>query len=74
MTPEQLGEIVRKARRGLGLRQDQLAGAAGVGVRFIGDLEAGKPTAHIGKALAVLDALGCRIVIETPRTTSDEAR
>lgn len=69
MTSAQLGEIVRNARRGLGLRQDQLAGAAGVGVRFIIDLEAGKPTTHLGKALAVLDALGCRVAITAPEPT-----
>ncbi len=67
MTPAQLGEIVRTARRSLKLRQDQLAGAAGVGVRFIIDLEAGKPTTHLGKSLAVLDALGCRVKIEPPK-------
>jgi y4mF family transcriptional regulator len=66
MTPVELGKIVRRTRGALRLRQDQLAGAAGVGVRFIGELEAGKPTTQIGKALAVLDALGCRVLIETP--------
>ena len=66
MTPAELGKIIRSARQNLKLRQDQLAGAAGVGTRFIGDLEAGKPTTHLGKVLAVLDALGCRIRIETP--------
>ena len=66
MTPTQLGEIVRTARRNLGLRQDELAGAAGVGLRFIVDLEAGKPTAQIGKAFAVLGALGCEVRINMP--------
>lgn len=66
MTPAQLGDTVRNARRTLGLRQDQLAGAAGVGTRFIVELEAGKPTTQLGKALAVLDALGCRVQIEAP--------
>lgn len=66
MTPNQFGETVRNARRALGLRQDELAGAAGVGLRFIVDLEAGKPTAQLGKALAVLDALGCDLRINTP--------
>ena len=70
MTPTQFGETIRKARRTIGLRQDELAGAAGVGLRFIVDLEAGKPTAQIGKALAVLDALGCEIRIDAPRTRS----
>lgn len=64
MSPKDFGQIVRKARRGLGLRQDELAGAAGVGLRFVVELEAGKPTAQLGKALAVLDALGCTITID----------
>lgn len=66
MTPEELGRTIRNARRAVGLNQSELAGAANVGLRYIVDLEAGKPTAHIGKALAVLDALGCRLLIETP--------
>ena len=66
MNPVELGKIIRRTREGLNLRQDQLAGAAGVGVRLIGELEAGKPTIQIRKALAVLDALGCRVLIETP--------
>jgi y4mF family transcriptional regulator len=69
MTPKELGAAIRAARKAQGLRQDQLAGAAGVGVRFIVDLEAGKPTTHLGKALAVAAALGLRIVIEQPGAT-----
>jgi len=64
MTPKQLGKTIRDARRSHHLRQDELAGAANVGVRFIVDLEAGKPTAQLGKALAVMDALGCKLTIE----------
>ena len=67
MTPDEIGRIVRETRRAQGLRQDQLAGAAGVGVRFLVELEAGKATAQIGKALAVLGALGCTMRIEPPR-------
>lgn len=62
----QIGEIVRSTRKASGLRQDELAGAAGVGLRFIVDLEAGKTTAQIGKTLQVLEALGCSIEIKTP--------
>jgi len=58
MTPEQLGTAIKEARRRQGLRQDQLAAAANVGVRFVIELEAGKPTAQLGKALDVLQALG----------------
>lgn len=66
LTPGGIGRIVRETRRAQGLRQDQLAGAAGVGVRFLVELEAGKATAQIGKALAVLAALGCDLRIEAP--------
>ncbi len=57
-SPQQLGEALRGARRHLGLTQPQLALAAGVGVRFIVDLEAGKPTLRLENVLRVIDALG----------------
>ena len=40
-SPQQLGDALRAARKQLGLTQPQLALAAGVGVRFIVDLDAG---------------------------------
>jgi len=66
MTPAEIGRIVRAARRAQGLRQDQLADAAGVGVRFLSELERGKPTVRLEKMLAVLDALGCTLRVEMP--------
>jgi y4mF family transcriptional regulator len=66
LTPTDIGLIVRTTRKAQGLRQDQLAGAAGVGLRFIVDLEAGKSTAQIGKTLQVLEALGCSFDIVPP--------
>jgi y4mF family transcriptional regulator len=54
---------VKAARRTLKLRQAELAAAAGVGVRFLIDLEAGKPTVQLDKTLAVLNALGLDIVL-----------
>ena len=66
LTAAEIGEIVRTTRKASGLRQDELAGAAGVGLRFIVDLEAGKPTAQIGKTLQVLAALGCSLDITPP--------
>lgn len=53
-----LGARVRQARKALGLRQDELAAAAGVGLRFLVELERGKPTVQLGKVLAVLLAVG----------------
>ena len=66
MTPVEIGQLVRRTRRAQRLRQDQLAGASGVGVRFLVELEAGKATTQIGKVLAVLAALGCTLRIEPP--------
>lgn len=57
-TSDQLGEALRAARKQLGLTQPQLALAAGVGVRFIVELEAGKPTVQLQQVLRVIDALG----------------
>jgi y4mF family transcriptional regulator len=66
ITPAEIGDIVRSTRKAAGLRQDELAGAAGVGLRFIVDLEAGKPTAQLGKTLQVLAALGCSFDLTPP--------
>lgn len=57
-TPEHLGDVVRHTRKALSLTQPQLALAADVGVRFIVDLEAGKPTVRLENVLRVLQALG----------------
>lgn len=73
MTIKEIGEIgaiVRQARLAQGLRQDQLAAAAGVGVRFLVELERGKPTVRLVKVLAVLDALGCRLQVAPPPAPS----
>jgi y4mF family transcriptional regulator len=70
LTATEIGDIVRTTRKAAGLRQDELAGAAGVGLRFIVDLEAGKPTAQIGKTLQVLAALGCSLDITPPSDTT----
>ena len=66
MTPEQIGTLIRATRKLQGLRQDELAAVAGVGLRFLVELEAGKATAQLGKTLAVLAALGCAIDITPP--------
>lgn len=60
-TAAEFGAALARARRGLGLTQRDLALAAGVGERFIVELEAGKPTAQLGKALAVAHAAGMRL-------------
>ena len=68
MTATQIGEIIRETRKAQGLTQSQLAAASGVGLRFLVELEAGKGTSQLAKALAVLDALGCKFHITTPES------
>ena len=63
-SPEALGAAVLAARHKLGLTQPQLALAAGVGVRFIVELEAGKPTVRLETLLKVVQALGGSLAVE----------
>lgn len=54
----ELAEAVLTARKALGLTQVALAARAGVGHRFVYDLERGKGTLRADKVGAVLAALG----------------
>ena len=58
-----LGRLVRVRRLILELTQQEAADAAGVGRRFISELEAGKPTVELAKVLAVLRMLGLSMVV-----------
>jgi HTH-type transcriptional regulator / antitoxin HipB len=53
-----LGAAVRQGRKHMRLTQSDLALAAGVGVRFIVDLESGKASVRLEQVLRVVDALG----------------
>ena len=64
MTIKEIGEIVRKSRKEQGMTQPQLAMACGTGVRFIVDLESGKDTCQIGKALNVIQMLGLKVRVD----------
>lgn len=61
-TPSQFGALIRQRRKALNLTQDQLALTIPVGPRFIAELEAGKPTCQLGKALAVARAVGIELI------------
>jgi len=60
-TAENFGRAVAQARKALGLTQRDLALAINTGERFIVELEAGKATAQLGKALAAARAVGIRL-------------
>ena len=67
-----LGQSLRAARRQLGLTQAQLSLAAGVGLRFIVELEAGKPTLRLEHVLRVINALGGELSLSgLPSAQSD---
>jgi HTH-type transcriptional regulator/antitoxin HipB len=65
-TAEDIGKLIRQTRVGLGLTQESLAMAAGTGLRFISDLENGKPTCELEKSLIVLNTLGITMTFVSP--------
>jgi HTH-type transcriptional regulator/antitoxin HipB len=67
---EELGMAIRMRRKQLKITQKELAMTCGTGLRFIVELEKGKPTCQVGKTLQVLQALG--LAIETTILGSDE--
>ena len=69
--PEELGKIVKKERKAMGLTQADLALTSGTGMRFISDLENGKPTCQIGKTLTVLKTLGLRLTLSSPNSSRE---
>ncbi|MBK6701498.1 MAG: helix-turn-helix transcriptional regulator [Saprospiraceae bacterium] len=65
-TPQSIGEIVKKTRKHLGATQKDLALTSGTGLRFISELEQGKPTCQLGKVLTVLQTLGINLILNMP--------
>lgn len=68
-TPKDIGTLVRQTRKGLGVTQKDLALTSGTGLRFIIDLEKGKPTSEIGKVLTILQTLGIQMTLTPPTAT-----
>lgn len=66
ITPQQIGTLIRTTRKSLGVTQRDLALTSGTGLRFIIDLEKGKETCEIGKALTVLHTLGIKLTLSPP--------
>ena len=59
-----LAAVVRERRRRLDLRQEDLADLAGVSLRFVQALEAGKATVQLDRVEAVLVVLGLCLTVE----------
>lgn len=58
------GAVIREERRNQGLTQTDLAEYCGVGINFVSEVERGKSTAEMGKALKLAEMLGLDINIE----------
>lgn len=57
VSTKDIGLLIKTTRKAQGVTQEQLAGVANTGIRFISDLENGKPTIQVNKLLNVLSAL-----------------
>ncbi|MBU1193926.1 MAG: helix-turn-helix domain-containing protein [Proteobacteria bacterium] len=62
MDTKTIGKLVKKTRKDQGLTQAEAAGYLNIGTRFLSDLENGKPTVQLGKALHVLKGLGLKVI------------
>jgi y4mF family transcriptional regulator len=59
-----LSTFVKSRRKLLGITQSELAYRAGVGIRFVRDLEQGKETLRMDKVNKVLSLFGYRLGTE----------
>ncbi|MDH5229515.1 MAG: helix-turn-helix transcriptional regulator [Gammaproteobacteria bacterium] len=73
-TVKDIGHMVRLERKKQGLSQADFAALCGVGVRFVSDLENGKPTIELAKTLQVLRALGLECCIAPRQWPKDRAQ
>jgi y4mF family transcriptional regulator len=67
-----LGKAVRDRRKQDGMTLVETAGLLNVGIRFLSELENGKPTVRLDKVLHVVAALGLRLQI-VPKTTPEQS-
>lgn len=70
-TSQDIGELVKRARKSHKVSQKELAAASGTGIRFIRDLERGKPTCELEKVLVVLAMLGIHLEADVPPVLSE---
>jgi y4mF family transcriptional regulator len=71
-TPLKIGKLIRETRKKMGVTQRDLALTSGTGIRFVIDLEKGKTTCEIGKALTLLNTLGIRMTLTPPPAPTGE--
>ncbi len=57
-----IGEYIKKERKNPGLTQEEFALRAGLGIRFVRELEQGKPTVRLDKVNQALYMFGMEAV------------
>jgi len=67
----EFGKLIHNTRKKTQLTQADLAAAAGIGERFVRELEKGKPSCQLEKALLVAQMLGIKFEAILP-PASDE--
>lgn len=67
----ELGALIRAFRKSQHLTLETVSGMTNVSMRFLSELERGKETAELGKALTILSQLGLKIII-APRGDRDD--
>jgi len=66
MKSKDIGQLIKQTRKRLRITQKDLALTSNTGLRFIIELEQGKPTCQLEKTLTVLQTLGIKIVLNIP--------
>lgn len=64
-TSDALGSLIKSERKRQKVTQAELAALAGVGIRFLRELENGKETCQVGLALNVVETLGIALTANT---------
>ena len=60
------GKLIRSTRKKAKITQAELAAASGIGERFVREIEKGKQTCQLEKALHVAKLLGIKIEAHPP--------
>lgn len=69
-TAKDFGFLIKTTRKEAGLTQAELAAAAGIGERFVRELEKGKPSCQLEKALHIAAMLGIQLKAIAPQKGS----
>jgi y4mF family transcriptional regulator len=74
MVDVSVSRFIRERRDSRKISQKELAELAGVGQRFVSELERGKPTVRVAEVNKVLAVFGKRLgIVDRPRSDIDES-